>query len=261
MHVDSWHIDDIDGGRRAIHVYIDGPAFLWYIDPCPGDKVFLDGNDFLVLSGGLTYLYESYVFDLFMLFSLCVVYNSSIFGPGTNKDGMQTMVGRLLDHPKYVSVDADEQKEARRPRARQSTTGACETPLSNLSKHVPTGDPHRLGLGTWRATASVPRAITKADARTSFLGVFAGHAAKAVAIQPPRHLRRGDFRFPPIHLGASRCLSSLLPNLELMRLDDEARPCQSHALLSPLQGSKEAIVQVRWEAVWRHRVRAHRCGG
>lgn len=127
-------------------------------------------------------------------------------------------------------------KKARRPRARRSTTGARETPLSNLSKHVPTGDPHRLGLGAWRATASVPRAITKAAARTSFLGVFAGHAAKAVAIQPPRHLRRGDFRSPPIHLGASRCLSSLLPNLELMRLDDEARPCQSHALLSPLQG-------------------------
>lgn len=51
---------------------------LWYIDPCPGDESFLDGNDFFVLSGGLTYLYESYVFDLFMLFLLCVVYSSSI---------------------------------------------------------------------------------------------------------------------------------------------------------------------------------------
>lgn len=119
-------------------------------------------------------------------------------------------------------------------------TGACETPLSNFSTHVPTGDPHRLGLGAWRATASAPRAITGAAARTSFLGVFADHAAKAATIQPPRHLRRGDFRFPPTHLGASRCLSSLLLNVELMRLDDEARPCQNHALLSPLQGSKEA---------------------
>lgn len=46
--------------------------------PVTGDEAFLDGNDFFVFSGGLTYLYESYVFDLFMLFLLCVVYSSSI---------------------------------------------------------------------------------------------------------------------------------------------------------------------------------------
>lgn len=39
---------------------------LWYIDPFPGDEAFLDGNDFFVLSGGLTYLYESQ-----SLFYLC----------------------------------------------------------------------------------------------------------------------------------------------------------------------------------------------
>lgn len=104
MHVDSWHLDDIDRGDDVPFTYIwstKGHFFpLWYIDPCPGDERFLDGNAFFVLSGGLTYLYESYVFDLFVLFSLCVVYTSSIFGPGTNKDGMQTVVGRLLDHPK-----------------------------------------------------------------------------------------------------------------------------------------------------------------
>ena len=51
---------------------------LWYIDPFPGDEAFLDGNDFFVLSVGLTSLYGSFVFDLFMLFLLCVVYSSSI---------------------------------------------------------------------------------------------------------------------------------------------------------------------------------------
>lgn len=41
--------------------------------------------------------------------------------------------------------------------------------------------------GTWRATVSAPRAITKAASRTSFLGVFAGQLGMRPRRQPPSH--------------------------------------------------------------------------
>lgn len=81
MRVDSWHLDDIKGDDVPLtHTWFakDGFSPLCYIDPRPGDEAFLDGNNFFVLSDGLTYLYESYVFDFFLLFSLYVVYSSSI---------------------------------------------------------------------------------------------------------------------------------------------------------------------------------------